>query len=311
MRGQAFVLCFLMAQISWAQALDHPLVPKEGKLLFIGQQKDAIDGYINALSRVPAGFMVYTSIQDLDGLEGPADHGMGVHDASYFINAYPHIAVQLGLYMVGALDGVLQGRYDQNITKLAQWIKHTGCPVYLRIGYEFDLPQNGYDPLKYQQAFRYIVDRLRREQVNNAAFVWHSANLLEAQGQVMDWYPGDDYVDWFAVTFFNPQQAGPAGEFFALGRAHGKALMIAESAPIGLASAQSKREWFKHYFDLINAEHVGAISYINSDWNAYPLFKINHWGDTRVESSTDIRRLWEKEIKDGGYVRYSLNKYAY
>jgi hypothetical protein len=288
------------------QELNHPFIPQQGKLIIIGQQQDAIDAYIDNTGTIPGGVMSYTSIENVDGLERPADHNGGIMNAQYYVNEYPHMALQLALYMVGDLDDTIDGVYDVNIVKLARWMKNTGCPIYLRIGYEFDLPKNEYDPGKYQKAYRHIVDHLRAQGVDNVAFVWHSACMLEPKHNIMDWYPGDDYVDWFAVSIFNPMQIKVAEEFFAVGRGHHKPLMIAESAPAGLVSTRAKMEWFKHYFDFIDHANVKIVSYINSDWGSYPMFKSMGWGDSRIQEDPAIEDMWEKRMHHG-YLQYSVD----
>lgn len=49
---------------------------------------------------------------------------------------------------------------------------------YIRIGYEFDNPENHYDPENYKLAFRRIVDRFKDVNLTNVAFVWHSYGVL-------------------------------------------------------------------------------------------------------------------------------------
>ncbi len=164
MRSLFFNSIFLLVLISpscFVQTVRQTFVPKEGKLLIIGQQKDAVEDYIKNVAMVPGGFMVYTSIQHMEGLDEPADQGAGINHAQYYVDHYPNTVIQLALYMVGAQDEVLKGRYDQNISKLAAWMRAAERPIYFRIGYEFDLPANGYNPATYQRVYRYIVDKLR------------------------------------------------------------------------------------------------------------------------------------------------------
>src|SRR3989339_316157 len=245
--GLYFLITILLTGMSglcFAGEFVHPFIPREGRLLIIGQQKDAIDGYIKDTGIVPGGFMVYTSIQEMEGLDSPADHGAGINHAQYYVEKYQNAVIQLGLYMVGSLDGVIVGDYDDNIIKLAQWMKRADRPIYLRIGYEFDLPDNSYDPQKYCQAYRYVVGHLRAQGVDKVVYVWHSASMIELRGNPLDWYPGDDYVDWFAVSIFNATQIKTAKEFSVLAHEHHKPLMIAESSSIGLFSVSGKKEWF-------------------------------------------------------------------
>ncbi|MBF0483088.1 MAG: hypothetical protein HQL25_00115 [Candidatus Omnitrophica bacterium] len=179
---QIVIFLVFIPQLCFAQVVSHPFIPREGKLLIIGQQKDAIEEYVKSTKVIPGGFMVYTSIQIMDALDRPGNHGAGIQHAQYYIKRYPDTVIQLGLYMVGAVDKILTGMYDDNILKLAKWMKKAQRPIYFRIGYEFDLPDNRYDPKKYQQAYRYIVDRLRNQGVNNVAYVWHSAAMMESKG---------------------------------------------------------------------------------------------------------------------------------
>jgi len=176
-------------------------VPPEGKiLLIIGQHKDAIDTYVKELEHTPAGIMVYTSVQLAEGIYDAFDHGGGAQHLQYEVEKYPDTVMQVGLYMVDVLDAIIEGKYDNNIKKIGKWIKKANRPVYLRIGYEFDGPHNHYDPELYVKAYRYIVEKFRRSGVNNVAYVWHSyANYTKRP--VMDWYPGDEYVDWVAVSY--------------------------------------------------------------------------------------------------------------
>jgi hypothetical protein len=157
--------------------------------------------------------------------------------------------------------------------------------------------------------YRYIVDHLRAEGVENVAYVWHTAALTEPNGNFMDWYPGDDYVDWFAVSIFNPVQISTAESFFAVGRAHKKQLMIAESAPAGIFSDEARKEWFRHYFDFIHKDDIKVVSYINSNWNSYQLFRSMNWGDSRIESYPEIKEMWLEEMKNG-YLQSSIDLFG-
>jgi len=282
-------------------------VPPDGKiLLFIGQDQKTIQEYIYSAGVIPGGFMVYTSLKNLEGLTEAAEYGSGIQHAQYFVDGYPHMAVQLGLHMVGILDGVTSGHYDINIVRLAQWIQQTQRPVYLRIGYEFDLPQNRYNPKKYVQAFRYIVDYFRRLEVSNVAFVWHScAGYAPSR---MDWYPGDEYVDWFAVSFFDPYNRGNMDFVATRARERGKPFMIAEATPKGIGVSGGQRawdKWYERFFQFIDRQNVRAICYINSNWEELPMFKGKKWLNARVQDNDVINRHWLDRMNSGQYLHAS------
>lgn len=118
-----------------------PFVPQSGKtLLLIGQDRNTIDRYASATGNIPGGTMLYTSIQEVRGLEEPNEYGSGPEDGQALLQTYPYSVIQIGLYMVDALDDTIAGTYDAHLKTLAQWIKKADRPVYLRIGYEFDNP---------------------------------------------------------------------------------------------------------------------------------------------------------------------------
>ena len=83
---------------------------------------------------------------------------------------------------------------------MAKEIKHLAAffisifptQVYLRVGYEFDSPENNYQPLPYVTAYRKIVNDLRMLGVGNVAYVWHSYSQVPQSGwEHSNWYPGN------------------------------------------------------------------------------------------------------------------------
>lgn len=279
------------------------LTPPAGKvLLFIGQDAASIKAYVNATQTIPAGWMTYTSLQALHGLSDPIDYGAGVQHASGLLKAYPNTALQIGLWMVDALEGIILGRYDANIARLARWLKDAACPVYLRVGYEFDLPENRYEPNAYVAAYCYLVDRLRSFGLANVAYVWHS--FASACAQPMHyWYPGDGYVDWCAVSIFDQEQEQliPMAEFAKSLR---KPLMIAEATPRGVGTGDAARwaQWWRGVRRYMDERAVQALSYINNDWESLPMFKGQGWGDSRIEANPAVSALWLEEISRPCYV---------
>lgn len=288
------------------QAQADPFLPPQGKVLvMVGQDKETIDQYVQSTGHVPAGLMIYTSVQEVSGLTEPKDFGANIQYGQYLVDKYPDSVLQIGLYMVGALEDTISGKYDDAIAKLGTWIKATKRPVYLRIGYEFDLPENGYDPVLYQKAYRYIVDYLRQQSVDNIAYVWHSHGYFFPEKPMMDWYPGDDYVDWFAVSFFKPFNQGNVNFIAKRAQEHGKPFMIAESTPFGTGTGKGEKSWnmwFKIFFESIERYHVKAVCYINSDWESQSMFKGKGWGDARIQANDWIKERWLKEISRSQFM---------
>lgn len=303
-----FILLFLTgAGASGAESLKVRFAPPEGKiLLIVGQDKISIDDYVHAVGMIPGGTMIYTSVQNVEGLEIAANVGGGIHDGKYLLEQYPESVVQMGLWIVDACEGIVKGEFDGNIDKLGDWIKKAQRPVFLRIGYEFDLPLNHYDPQSYRQAFCYIVERFRKAHVANVAYVWHSyANLPQHSWE--DWYPGDDYVDWFAVSVFGKPNIYMK-KFAELARRHNKGFMIAESTPKGIGTGYGEaswEHWYKPFFQFISDENVQIVSYIDFDWEAIAMFKGQGWGDARVQANGIVKKRWMGEILQDKYLQAS------
>ena len=277
--------------------------PPQGKtLLIVGQDMKAIKGYLDAGNAPPSGFAAYTSVE-AEGLSEMANNGGGLQNTWEIVDRFPDTVLQIGFYMVDSAAKVAAGDVDENLDRIAGFIRAADRPVYLRIGYEFDLPDNGYKPDEYIAAYRHVVDRFRKDGVQNAAYVWHSYAGPETR-PVEDWYPGDDYVDWFAVSWFD-QPKGPAEAFAALARKHGKPLMIAEAAPWRLTTAKAStwKAWFAPLFKFIRKNNVAALCYINCDWDTLPLFNDKQWGDTRVQSNPDILRRWKARAASGRFLK--------
>lgn len=281
---------------------EQAFIPPWGKtLLIVGQDRPTINNYVDAIGVEPGGVMVYTSIQELSGLNYPFDNGAGIHHASHLLEKYPNSVLQLGLYMVGALLQINSGEYDDHIDQLADWIKAQERPVFLRIGYEFDEPTNEYDTTQYIFAWRRIVDRFRAKQVSNVAFVWHSAAKLIEDDPMM-WYPGDEYVDWLAVSYFSPTQYERMMTMYWAAYYKGKPFMIAESSPFGMVSERAKRNWYEKFFEMIKDAKPQAVSYINTYWDRLPAYKDSRYGDARVQKIPAIKEYWLENIQDDQFL---------
>lgn len=283
--------------------------PSKGKtLLFIGQDEGTIKTYTGKTGHNPVGVMVYTSVQEARGLWDAAEYGSGIQHADALAKQYPDAAIQVGLYMVDALEGIIDGTYNDNIDKIGEWIKTVNRPVYMRIGYEFDLPQNKYEPELYREAYRYIVDRWRASGVK-ASYVWHSYGFLNAEKPMMGWYPGDEYVDWFGFSFFQAFNDGNLKWMTNRAKEHGKPMMLAEATPFGIGTRQgdgSWRRWFKPFFDAIEKYDIEAACYINSSWEDMPMWKGQGWGDARVEEDIVVKEQWLKEISRNRFIRSDM-----
>ncbi|KAI9136400.1 glycoside hydrolase superfamily [Paraphysoderma sedebokerense] len=286
-----------------------PFQPPNGKyLFFLGQERDGISSFKNAVPDVlPGGITVYTNI-NLGGINYVDDTGgHGYQDWGNVLSKYPNAALNVGYYLVGATDTIASTtNYDGKIREFARYLKSLNRPIYLRVGYEFDGPWNQYDPTRYKSAFRKIHQLFSAEgALPNVAFVWHAAASTAGRfgGYALSsWYPGDNYVDWCGVSMFraaSPEQ-NLMNEVHQYCASKGKPSAVWEAAPQGwhagtqkwntngngfncpanLVSETPSGIWSKfhqQFFDW-NVNGVGsnwigkvkAISFISSNWNNFP-----------------------------------------
>lgn len=300
-------------------------LPPNGKTMFIvgqdlgaiGGMPDYMEGYVNAMpKRIPAGLTTYTRLHDLGGLESTANWGAGDVNAQLLMDQpeFANCILVIGVYLGGDnLEKIGQGAFDDNIERLAQWISAQSRPVFLRIGYEFDLVSNAYEPSAYVMAWKRIVDRLRHLNVSNVATVWQSTTDIARYNNHpwSAWYPGDDYVDWFGMSYFEPHpQVFEA--WLNLARQHNKPVMIAEAAPRGRNLAQEVGDqvwsnWFAPFFSFIemHKESIRAVAYISTNWDAQPMWSKQGWGDSRVQGNAELLKRWKAELSSVDWLHAS------
>ncbi|HEX2955106.1 MAG TPA: hypothetical protein VHR47_14155, partial [Bacillota bacterium] len=156
---------------------------------------------------------------------------------------------------------------------------------------------NGYEAETYKPAFIRIVKAIRAHHLE-AATIWCAALPLR---NYMDFYPGDEYVDWWGIDLFLPSELKSQETFSFLGNAdlHGKPVIIGESTPrsVGVGGGQgSWNRWFKPYFNLIRSSRViKAFCYINWNWANYPQW--SDWGDARLETKPVVADNYCNEMR--------------
>jgi len=199
-------------------------------------------------------------------------------DLDSYVQAYGvYMPVQLGLYVVGIEDEIAAGLWDDDIDTFCKALKQLGYPLYIRIGYECNGTWNGYDPTDYKAAFIRITNALRANNVE-AATVF---NVI--QDSYINYYPGDDYVDWWSINMFSVWNVNHpiTTTFLADAHSHGKPVLVGEADPTYWHTDQGLASWngyFVPYFNMIESNAViKNFCYINTNWGG-------DWGDCRLQS---------------------------
>lgn len=320
--------------------------PTDGEvILFVGQEPESIggtdlyhDGYFDHYP--PAGgFTQYTDFlsghkgfnftyKGLSGLTEFDDWGDGPENMSITVSdsTFKNSCLAIGLDISQGHDSITAaGGHDDLIYQLGDWLKGLGNrPVFLRIGYEFDgFDWNHYKKEFYIPAWKRIKTKLDSMGVNNTAFVWQSKGAGATREIMNEFYPGDEYVDWVAYSYFIP--ADSSNPMMQFARDHKKPLMIAESSTVFLDSNNickpldltkqadaewAWRDWFMPYFRTIkrNQDVIKAIHYINAPWKIRLMWKDNPYFkniDSRITKNDSLKTWWLNETSQNMYLKAS------
>lgn len=318
--------------------------PENGKVLvFVGQTLTAVggldnysDGYVDYF-QMPAGITGYTGIPYLPGLTATSNWGADDNNLSLYLkdpdfdNSALSIAISLGTNN-SEVDKVAKGTYDTYITYLANWCKDAGRPIFLRVGIEPDNPWNPIDAKTFVAAYRHVVDVFRSSKVNNVAYIFQSAGWSNVtEDRLKSYYPGNDYVDWVGLSFFNYSYVSYAEQVIEFARKNKKPVAIVEAA--AMASDPNTKElqavqlsntgtaqvlwdkWFNPFFTLIenNPDVVKMFSYINHDWRGETYWEGNVFGslDSRIQTSDYISEKWVAKLSNSRYMHASNTLFDY
>ncbi|NRA30584.1 MAG: hypothetical protein HRU11_10010 [Parvularculaceae bacterium] len=313
---------------------------EQRNLFFVGQDLGAIRDYVGSdCCAVADGGTAYVGLynvlsadSDFGGLGLTVDGtptdlegswGSGPVNAHKTATEFGFEHLAIGLFIgnndePGALEALVRGEHDDKVEQLAKLFGSVRGQVFLRIGYEFDGAWNtGYENTEnYKAAWQRIVGIIRQQGATNVQFVWQSSSApiddaIEGKREdISDWYPGDDYVDWMALSWFIdgdeelavelahsvPNARTLADEVLAFARAHGKPVMIAEAAPQGFDIDELTTSHHSPLWDgdpNTNTQELSA----HELWEAWfaPFFRYVHANDDVIDAIAYISCDWEAQ----------------
>ena len=218
--------------------------------------------------------------------------------------------------------------YDDRIRDLARVVGGTGAPTFIRIGFEFNGPWNGYHPYAYPQAYRRIVDIFDEVGALNAAFVWcyepaapDDFDATDSRGPL--WFPGEDVVDWFGLDVFvqrdfqlTPGRSSPdsraahSERFLRMARDFGKPVIIAEASAVDVDITDSRADgvedwnaWFAPFFAWVRSHpEIKAVHYVNVDWQTIGRARERGWLDADIGQNSYIAERFRNEISGPTWI---------
>lgn len=319
----------LMALVLNLMVSDWAIAREDGSVLFFaGQSREEFADYLASVCEQgaacprPVGAAFYTSLHG-NGFDRPHANAPGDNhqDFWYLQSVYKPLMVQVALWMgADELAKVNRGEFDAQIDQLVGRLEKSGQRIFLRIGYEFDGPHNRYQPSEFVAAYRKIAKQARR--AKNIELVWHSFAMLPTyqERDVMEWYPGDRFVDWLAISFFQVSEdgyhAGPNRQrIIEIAREKQKPVMIAEASAIRYTVTQKATQgkqywdyWYKPFFELIESTpEIKAVSMINVNWDSQAQHRVLEWGDARIASDPYVLKQWRATMQAPYWSMYSLS----
>jgi hypothetical protein len=202
------------------------------------------------------------------------------------------------------LYSIVDGHFDSFFGFWAHQIKLVNGVVLLRILHEFNgdwypwcTAKNDMDPVMPAKAFRYIHNIFVQNGVNNVRFIWCPNSMSvpqESWNNIMDAYPGDDYVDFVALDIYNGAGVGAGVDIWRSFRKEGienyfvltqklasKPLFICETASRERKNheqGQSKAEWIKQMSEALKTDmsKVRLLTWFNEKES----FKVNSSTET-------------------------------
>lgn len=212
----------------------------------------------------------------------------------------------------GALTAISLGKYNKYVRDFLQAIKDWGKPVFLRFAHEMNgnwYPWDGVHngcaeaPAKYKQAWAHIYNVIQDLKIDNIILVWSPNNNscpTETWNEMLNYYPGDQYVDWLAVDGYNWGYGRLetfdqvfASAYNTLTALSNKPIMIAEFASAaGLGGV--KAGWI--------TDALAKIKKSYSRIKAFCWFNVNKERDWRINSSSSSEAAFVKNLKDDYFL---------
>ena len=300
-----FLALWMVVLFPWP-AIAQEYLPRS----FSGQYLEPQSGILHGAGQDPDAFANYWDVMDDDEKPVVFMHYEGLNNIAPFwatslkerLLAYKDqmVIIQLGLELVGITGAIAAGEHDEDIDTWLDGVEELGIPVYARLGYEFNgLAWNGYQPNSYKAAFVYLTEKIR-ERDFEIATVWNYVPDPTQPSNFMAYYPGNEYVDWWSINFFDPSQIDNrlTEAFLDSAAVYNYPVLIGESTPkdVGVLDGQADWDaWFDPFFARIAQEPgIKMTGYINWNWAEFPQWST--WGDARLERNTVVRQLFNDEM---------------
>lgn len=214
------------------------------------------------------------------------------------------------------LKAILNGNYDGYIRDWARKIKQLGGPVMLRPMHEMNgdwYPwsgtTNGNSPSEYVAAWKRIHDIFRQEGATNVTWVWsiNSQSVPDTpENRYAAYYPGDEYVDWTAISGFNVGTSVPNSRWNSFSSRYDRPLVYLETLPKPICIVEfgsvelggDKAAWLTDAYSRVALRpSVKAIVYYQA------IERTPSWSqDFRIDTSPKSLAAFRKAVSSEHYL---------
>lgn len=274
-----------------------------------------------------------------------AIHSIGVIP---FIRMMPRTVYTDGVAdPIYTLQGFIEGKFDSDLKIWAQDAKRVGIPIMVEFGTEVNggwFPwsgilngggkTNGYGdptfpdgPERFRGTYRHIIDLFRKEGVKNITWCFHvyppqetgeTKELHQSWNNLINYYPGDDYIDWIGISVYGAFDRGTTWNSFTeiLDRAYPELSAISLKKPLAVfefgvledPTQGNKTAWIQDALQSIENgrySRIKAISYWNEQWNdctVVCLPGLNGVINLKLDSSPKTVEVYKKIIASPFFV---------
>ncbi|SBT43658.1 Glycosyl hydrolase family 26 [Micromonospora narathiwatensis] len=169
-----------------------------------------------------------------------------------------------------ALSKIIDGSYDEYVTRFATAVRDARWPVAIRFAHEMNgswypwsESRSGNKKGQYVRAWRHVHDIFQKVGTTNVIWIW-SPNILRPVPKVSiaALYPGDDYVDWAGMVGYAVKESTAAPVFEptikAIRKVTQKPIVITET---GVQPGPRKVGWITNFFAWL-PKHPDVIGFI-------------------------------------------------
>jgi hypothetical protein len=269
-----------------------PLVPAQGALLGHYYGNGTIAQTDKRIGRKPAVHLTYYDFKGDDWIKSSVNTSDFADGRIPLVNVEPNDI---------NFSDIVNGKYDTMLKKRADDAKAVGKQFFVDFAAEMngDEGWGGHNPTKYVAAWRHIHDIFVTRGATNVVWAWCPNNEDDSSSPpAMNYYPGDQYVDWTGIDGYNWGTSDPDfdwqsfrdvfADMYPQLAAKGKPIIIAEMASD--EAGGSKATWINNIVPTLKNNYplIKAIVWFDVD-------KERHW---QINSSASALTAYQKMAKD-------------